>query len=168
MLCLPQGSLSRLSHRRSRMPSPRATSRGRTASRQVSVRSGIRPRCLATPACGETCNQETESRCVCTHGGCTMGQGHVMCVAWSQICDKSSMCSFLSFIMKTMANEDGSGGHSHAGAVCLKPLRLWRPPASGTTNRVQARECQIRLPPSSSIVTRAGNSTSVLRQRQFS
>lgn len=39
-----------------------------------------------------------------------------MYVAWPQICDKSSIYSFLSFIMKTMANEDISGGHSQAGA----------------------------------------------------
>lgn len=106
-----------MSHRLTRMPSPRAASRGRTVSRQVSARSGIGPRCLATPACGEMCNWETESQHVCTHGGYTMGQGHTMYAAWPQICDKSSIYSFLSFIMKTMANEDVSGGHSQAGAI---------------------------------------------------
>ena len=40
-----------------------------------------------------------------------------MYAAWPQICDKSSIYSFLSFIMKTMANEDISRGHSQAGAV---------------------------------------------------
>lgn len=93
--------------------------RGRTASRQVSAKSGIGPRCLATPACGETRIWEAENRGVCTHGGYTMGQGHIVCVAWPEICGKSSICSLPSFIMKTTANEDGSGGHSHAGAVHL-------------------------------------------------
>ena len=168
-LCLSQGSQSLLSHRLQRMPSHHAASRGRTVSRQVSAKSGIGPRCLAPPACGETRNWEAENRGVCTHGGYTMGQGHTVCVAWPEICGKSSICSLPSFIMKTTANEDGSGGHSHAGAVRLSETTQPVAAASfgyyqqglgtGTPDKAATQQQHH---------DRAGDTMSVLRQRQFS